>query len=104
MDKRRIQVYADEEMKRRIELAAAKQQMAVTEYCLAAITQQLADDQVLEVEQVSIPVKRPKDATLIAELRTLRESILARRGGQPLTLDILEQVRDERDYELIGVR
>ena len=104
MDKKRIQVYADEDMKRRIELAAAKHNLAITEYCLAAITQQLADDHVLEEEQVTIPVKQPKDVNLMADLRTLRESILARRGGQPITLDILEQVRDERDYELIGVR
>ncbi len=103
MDKKRIQVYADEEMKRRIELAAAKHNLAVTEYCLAAITQQLADDHVLEEAEVAIPVKPPKDATLIGDLRTLRESILARRSGQPLTLDILEQVRDERDYELISL-
>jgi uncharacterized protein (DUF1778 family) len=90
MDKKRIQVYANEEMKRRIELAAAKQQLAVTEYCLAAITQQLADDNLLEEEQVAISVKLTKDEPLMADLRTLRESILARRGGRPITLDILE--------------
>ncbi len=104
MDKKRIQVYADAEMKRRIELAAAKHNIAVTEYCLAAITQQLADDNLLEEEQVTIPVKLAKDEPLMADLRTLRESILARRGGRPITLDILEQVRDERADELIRLR
>jgi uncharacterized protein (DUF1778 family) len=43
MNKQRIQVYADPETKRRIELAAAKHETSVTEYCLAAIEQQLAD-------------------------------------------------------------
>lgn len=104
MDKKRIQVYADEELKRRIELAAMKHNLAVTEYCLTAIQQQLADDSLLEEAELVIPVKQPKDTTLIADLRLLRERILARRGGQPITIDILEQVRDERDYELIGVR
>jgi hypothetical protein len=33
MEKQRIQVYADPELKRRIELAAAKHNVPVTEYC-----------------------------------------------------------------------
>jgi hypothetical protein len=48
MGKKRIQVYADEETKRRVEAAAAKYRMPVTAYCLAAIRQQLADDDMLE--------------------------------------------------------
>jgi uncharacterized protein (DUF1778 family) len=103
MDKQRIQVYAEPEMKRRIELAAAKHNVAVTEYCLSAIVQQLADDELLEEEQVAIPVKQAKDKDLIADLRALREKILARRGGRPIDIDILEQVRAERDYELTGL-
>ena len=107
MDKQRIQVYADEEMKRRIELAAAKYNVPVTEYCLQAITQQLADDDLLEEEQIQIvvaPSKR-KDNTLIADLHTLREAILGDRGGKLIDVDtIIEQMRDERDYELSGLR
>jgi hypothetical protein len=105
MDKQRIQVYAEPEMKRRIELAAAKQNVAVTEYCLNAIVQQLADDDLLEEAQVVIAIQpgKPSDDTLIADLRALREKILARRGGRPIDIDILEQVRAERDYELTGL-
>lgn len=44
MNKQRIQVYTDPATKRRIELAAAKVNLPVTEYCLRAIEQQLADD------------------------------------------------------------
>jgi hypothetical protein len=48
MSKTRIQVYTDEETKRRIELAAVRQNIAVTEYCLQAIEQRLAEDDMLE--------------------------------------------------------
>ena len=105
MGKRRIQVYADEETKRRVELAAAKHHMPVTQYCLAAILQQLADDDMLEEEQIEIAVTPAKDDTLIADLNSLRAAILAERGGKLVDVDdIIEQVRAERDYELTGLR
>lgn len=100
---RRIQVYADAETKRRIELAAVKHDLSVTTYCLEAIMQQLAEDEVLEEERVEIDVKptaRIVDVELIAQMRTLREKIKARRGGRPITTDVVEQVRAERDAEL----
>jgi hypothetical protein len=107
MDKQRIQIYADSEMKRRIALAAAKYNVPVTEYCWQAITQQLADDEVLEEAQISIPVMptKPTDDTLIADLRALQARIKARRGGKPIDVDcMMEEMREERDYELSGVR
>ena len=106
MHKQRIQVYADPEMKRRIELAAAKYNMPVTEYCLNAIEQQLADDEVLEASEVRIPVTSPQPNSdhLIAELRALHEEILAYREGKWIDVDAeLEQMREERDYELTGL-
>jgi hypothetical protein len=107
VDKQRIQIYADPEIKRRVELAAAKHQVAVTEYCLQAIVQQLADDDLLEEKQIHITVTPAKrnDDTLIADLRALREAILADRGGKLIEVDeILEQVREERLYELTDLR
>ena len=106
MNKQRIQVYTDAETKRRIELAAARHETSVTEYCLAAIEQQLADDDMLEQEQVEIPIKPSRAvAGLIADLRQLRETIKADRGGALIDLDdVLEEVRDERDHELFGMR
>ncbi len=107
MSQQRIQVYADSETKRRIELAAAKHNVAITLYCLEAIRQQLAEDDVLEQEKVEIPVSPVKEADYITNLRNLREAILADRGGQPFNIDIaafVEQVRAERDYELTGLR
>lgn len=104
MAMRRIQVYADAETKRRIELAAAKRNLPVTAYCLEAIRQQLSEDEVLDQERIEIAVKTTPqviDAQLITQMRALREKILARRGGKLITEDILEQVRAERDEELL---
>jgi len=104
MDKKRIQVYANEEMKRRIELAAAKHNLAVTEYCLTAIQQQLADDDCLEEQQIVVPLKATQDATLITDLVALQARIKARRGGKPIDLErIMEDLRAERDYELTSL-
>ena len=104
MIKKRIQVYADPETKRRIELAAARRDIPVTQYCLEAIHQKLAEDDMLERETVEIPIKQIKDEDLIANLRALREKILASRGGKLISLDIVEQVREERDHELLSMR
>jgi uncharacterized protein (DUF1778 family) len=104
MTKTRIQVYTDEETKRRIELAAARQDVPITQYCLDAIKQQLAEDDVLERETIEIPVTSSREEDLIADLRALRERIRDRRGGELIPLDIVEQVRQERDDELIGLR
>jgi hypothetical protein len=103
MTVKRSQVYADEDMIRRVELAAARQRVPVTRYCLQAITQQLRDDDMLERAQVEISVA-PADAALIADLKTLHARILARRAGKPIDIDqALEAVRDERDNELTGL-
>ncbi|MSP14436.1 MAG: hypothetical protein EXR62_15970 [Chloroflexi bacterium] len=104
-EKKRIQVYADPEIKRRIELAAAKHDMAVTEYCLEAIKQQLIEDDLLETEQIEIdvqPAKRVRD--LITDLQALHADILEYRKGQLLDIDAtIDQLREERDHELTGL-
>lgn len=100
MNKQRIQVYADPETKRRIELAAAKYNVPVTEYCLEAIQQRLADDDLLEAKQITIPIT-PGDDDLIADLRALRSAILADRKGRLIDVDeIIEQMRAERDEDI----
>lgn len=107
MEKQRIQVYADRETKRRIELAAAKYDMSVTLYCLEAIQQQLADDDLLEEEHITVPVSpaQPADDSFIDELRALHQDILAYRQGKWIDVDAeLEAMREERDYELTGLR
>lgn len=101
----RIQVYTDPETKRRIELAAARLDIPVTQYCLEAIEQRLADEEMLEKEKIEILVKPEKDENLIDDLRALREKILTDRGGKLIDVDrIIEEMRDERDDELAGLR
>jgi transcription initiation factor TFIIIB Brf1 subunit/transcription initiation factor TFIIB len=103
MAMRRIQVYANEEVKRRIEVAAAKRSLPVTAYCLEAIVQQLGEDEVLEEEQIEIAVELDSQRVavrLVAEMRALRERIQARRGGELVSFDIVERVRAEREEEL----
>jgi hypothetical protein len=107
MEKQRIQVYADPETKRRIELAAAKHNIPVTEYCLNAIRQQLADEELLEASELVIPITpaKPFDETLVADLRALTDAILEARVGKPIDIDaFIEDMREERDYELTGLR
>ena len=105
MEKQRIQVYADKETKRRIELAAAQHEVPVTVYCLEAIRQQLQEDDLLDSETVEILVRPARESTLIADLRVLHQEIKDHRKGKFIDLDrILDQVREERDYELSGLR
>ena len=54
----------------------------------------------LERETIEIGVKPDRDENLIAALRVLREKIRARRGGELITRDMVEQVRQERDDEI----
>lgn len=102
---RRIQVYADGEIKRRVELAAAKRNVPVTTYCLDAIMEQLMEDEVLEEEKIEIYVKPPSQLLndeLLSQMKALQEKIRTRRGGEPIGDDILEKIRSERDEELSG--
>jgi hypothetical protein len=104
MEKEVIQIYADPELKRRVEMAAAKHNVPVAEYWLDAIEQKLAEDGVGDgtTNGSSTPPTK-KDDTLLDEMRELRERILARRGGKPIEIDALEQLRSERDDELTGM-
>ena len=48
------------------------------------------------------PTAQTINDELFEEMRTLRERIKARRSGKLITVDIVEQVRAERDEELLG--
>lgn len=105
MTKKRIQVYADEETKRSIELAAAKHDIPVTEYCLEAIKLLLAEDDLLGRNTVKIAIKPPREDDLITRLRALHTKILKRRDGELIDIDRhLDKMREERDYEITGLR
>jgi predicted TIM-barrel enzyme len=99
-----IEVYADPELKRRVEMAAAKHNIPIAEYWLDAIEQKLADDVVLaEANHESSNEPKKPDTSILDEIQELRERILARRGGKPIEIDILELVRSERDDELTSM-
>jgi len=104
MAKNRIQVYADDETKRRIELAAFLREVPVTEYCLEAIRRQMAEDDVLERARIEVRFGATEGGEWTNDLRSLRQRILTRRGGHLIDLAILDQVRDEEDDELLGMR
>ena len=97
----RIQVYMDSETKRRVEVAATKIGIPITQYCLQAIKQQLADDDMLDQDTVEIRIKPLARDDQLVRLRTLHEEIMAYRSGEPLDVEgVLDQVRQERDREL----
>jgi hypothetical protein len=68
MEKQLIPVYADPELMHRIELAAAKHNVPVTEYCLDAIEQKLADEGLLE-EKISKFPSSPQSKTIHSLMR-----------------------------------
>lgn len=107
MLKTRIQLYTDPEMKRRIELAAAKYNLPVTQYCFEAVEQRLREDDVLDRKQISISVTQEHPhKKLIQDLRALHQEIAAYRQGQP-SLDIeadLDQMHEERECDILGLR
>jgi hypothetical protein len=104
MTKACIQVYANAETKRRVELAAVRQGMPVTEYCLAAIKQRLVEDNMLERKQVEGPVQSSEKDNVIAELRILHQDILTYRNAELLDIDRdLTAVREAREEVLIDL-
>lgn len=104
MTKHRIQVYADDETKRRIELAAFIREVSVTDYCLQAIRQQMAEDDVLERGEVEVRLGAAEHRDLADELQALRQRILARREGRLIDLGVLELVQVEEEHDRLGLR
>ena len=103
MNKKRIQIYTDEETKRRVELAAAKHNMPLTMYCLTAIQHQLEEDDI-EIHGQDTTPEQVKVNELIAGLEALQERILKQRNGQPVDVDaLLDQLREERDEESLSM-
>jgi len=109
MDKKRIQVYAEPEMKRRIELAAAKYNIPVTEYCLSAIQQQRADDaSLLSFEVVSTlwrlvyrkEITPEEGAEAFQCFLAFKIRLSHRKGIFPLAWQFVEQFSRPRAYDM----
>lgn len=102
--KKRLQVYAADETIRRIELAAQKHNLPVSTYCLIAIQHQLEEDGVA-INGAFAEANQSQFQALINEMRELQTRTLQERGGQPIDVDsLLEDLRDERDEEALGLR
>lgn len=100
-----IKLYTDPDTKRRIELRAAKYDVAIAEYCLTAIQRQLEEDELLETYRVDIPGTSGLDERFFSSLQELQEKIKVRRRGQPIDIDrIMSKMRDERENEILGLR
>jgi hypothetical protein len=100
----RIDIYVpDPEVRRRIKVAAARQDIRVSQWCLEAILERLAQEEVFEEQ--TYPIEEPQ-VDLIFQLHSIQERIKAHRGGKILmTLDEhLERDRLERNHELFGLR
>ncbi len=93
----RIDVYiADPEIHRSIEIAAARNDMRISQWCLKVIIERLAEEELLLKES-----SETRDVP--AMLQALQDQIKARRGGAGvINLDEqLEEARLEREDELL---
>lgn len=100
----RLDVYVpDQQVRRRIKLAATKRDMRVSQYCLEAILERLEEDEILDKE---IPeVAQEKEETTVEELRNWQETVKTKLGGRPLpdSADLLRRLREERTREIAGL-
>jgi len=98
-NKKRIQVYTDGRTKRQVALAASKHNLPVTAYCLHALYQQLAEDNILEEEKIEIPVEE-RQMGLVEKIRARRIQMQKTMKGRPLgAVQAIAELRKERSYE-----
>lgn len=100
----RIDVYVpNPRIRSRIRVAAARQEMRISQWCLQAILERLGQE---ERGQVDSSVSALFGQDLLPELITLQKKIKAHRRGKIITSldDHLETARLERNHELFGLR
>ena len=88
VSRKRIQIYADDETIRRVEVAAQKHNLSVTTYCLTAIQHQL-EEYGIEVSELFKEADQAQFQTVLKEIIELQQRILKRRNGQPVHIDAL---------------
>ena len=105
MEEHCIQLFTDPETERRLEVVASKRDVAVAEYCLAAIKRQLVEDEQLEAYRSTGVGRSEVDEAFFDSLKALREKISKRRSGNPIEVDrVISQIREERENEIHGLR
>jgi len=96
-----IQLLVDEPTRRRLEESASRHCQDVPSYCLSVLQHQLLEDSLSFNGSGELPLSRPLDADLLAQMRRSRQKMQTQAGGSHLSLEILELVRAERDEELL---
>lgn len=105
MGRNSIQLFTDPETERRLEAVAAKRDIAVAEYCLAAIERQLVEDEQLEGDRTTVAGRTEVDEAFFDSLQALQVKISNRRSGKSIEVDrIMSQIREERENEICGLR
>lgn len=105
MEKQRVHLYTDSETKRRIELAAHRHSLSLTDYCMRAIRRQLVDDGITQSSAAQEEHTARVEDALLDEVRALHQEIRNHRHGAGIGVDEeLNQLREERDHDLSGLR
>ena len=91
MDKRaRLSLYLpNDDIRRKIKIASAKQGISISDYCVKAIQRQLMDDGELSVREVYASTKEHK-ASLTDRMDKLREEI------GPVDIPVTEMIKEGR--------
>ncbi len=101
----RLDVYVpNQQVRRRIKLAATKRDMRVSQYCLEAILERVEEDEVLEKEATKA-ARGEEEETTVEELRNWQETVRTKLGGRPLpdSADLLRRLREKRTREIAGL-
>jgi len=90
----------DDDLRRRVKIAAARRDMSVSAY-VSGILAQNVPDEIDDIEQQGHPITQEA----IDSLRQVHDEIKRRRQGKPFeesTLEMLWRSREERTRELMG--
>jgi DNA polymerase elongation subunit (family B) len=92
----RITIDVSPELRRRIKLAAAQNDLSISEY-LGRIL-----DEAVPEEEIVTQQKHPATQKMLEELMQVRDEILRERNGQPFedSTEMIRQMRDERSKYL----
>jgi len=89
----RLNIYLDDaRLRRRVKIAAARQDLSVSEYCLRAIKSQLAREGIEEEEK-----KKPSTPGPVARARKFQQETFKGRVFTISSADLIHQARAERN-------
>ncbi|MCC6456116.1 MAG: hypothetical protein IT328_14270 [Caldilineaceae bacterium] len=86
MNKHKVTVNMDAEIKQKIEAAASEKNISVSDYLLAAAQRQLVEDGEVATDP---PLTKAESTQLVHDLREKRKKILAERHGELIDVDAI---------------